>query len=405
MKMPRFAYRARNRELHVVEGTIDADSESAALGRLGGQGLFPFSIAEAAAAGSGPRRRGASRRISARTLAYTTRQLADLLGGGLPLLSALTLLVRQTEHPGLERIVDRLAGAVRDGRSLSDALSEHPQVFPPLYVSLVRAGEVGGSLDQALVRLAELGEAQADLRSRIRNAFAYPMFVLILAVVLTIVMMTYVIPTLALVFIESEQLLPLPTRVLLSISRLFTDWWWALLVGGLGLGMLGRWWLKTAGGRVAVDQFLLGLPGFGGLIRRLETARFARSFGVLIRQGVPILQALEVVAQNVGNAVLRRSVGELRVTVGEGSSIAGSLRATGQFPVFVSNMIAVGEESGTVDAALLKVAVAYEREVNQSLQTLTTLLEPILLVGVGGIVMLIVLAMLLPVFQIGLVVQ
>jgi len=402
--MPRFTYRAKDSSLRVVEGTIEADNETAAISRLGSQGVFPISILEAHAAASA-RRPLLSHRVSLRTLAYTTRQLADLLGGGLPLLSALTLLARQTEHPALRRVIEALAGSVRDGRSFSEALAEHPGIFPPLYVSMVRAGEVGGGLEQALSRLAELGENEAELRSRVTSASAYPLFVLCFAMAMTTVLMVYVIPKLSVMFVEAGQLLPLPTRLLLATSGVLTQWWWAVLAGLIVLGVGLRQWHRSALGRAAIDRWLMALPGFGDLVRKLDTARFTRSLGVLVGQGVPVLQALDVVGRNIANTVLRRAVAQVQAAVREGSSIASALSASGQFPVFVSNMVAVGEESGTVDTALLKVAGTYEREVDRTIRTLTTVLEPVLLVAVGGVVMFIVLAMLLPVFQIGLVVQ
>ena len=404
--MPRFTYRAKDQSLHVVEGTIEADSEAAALSRLGGEGVFPVSINEVGRRSSSPLGAGAlPKRLSPRVLAYTTRQLADLLGGGLPLLNALTLLVKQTEQPGLRRVIESLAGAVRDGRALSDALGDHPRVFPPLYRSMVRAAEVGGGLEAALSRLAELGEHEAELRSRLLSASAYPLFVFCIAILMCVFLMAYVIPTLSLVFLETGQLLPLPTRLLLAASKAFTDWWWALGAGALGAGWALRRWYASAAGRSAIDRALLTAPGVGPLLRRLDTGRFAHNLGIMLGQGVPILQSLEVAAGNIGNATLRRAVEGVRDAVRDGSSLAQALTAARGFPVFVSNMVAVGEESGTVDTALLKVAGAYERELDRTLRTLTTILEPVLLVAVGGIVMFIVLAMVLPVFQIGLGVQ
>lgn len=407
--MPRFAYRAKDSALKIVEGTIEADSETSAISLLGSRGVFPISIAEtasASAAGLSVQAPLALRKgVAPRTLAYTTRQLADLLGGGLPLLSALTLLARQTEHATLARVIDALAVAVRDGRALGDALAQHPAVFPPLYVSMVKAGEVSGGLEQALARLAELGENEAELRSRVLGASAYPIFVLLVACGMTVFLMAYVIPALAQVFTDSGQLLPLPTRILLGISHALTQWWWAALGVAAALGMALRQWHASASGKAALDRLLISLPGVGGLARKLDTARFARNLGAMINQGVPVLQALDVVSRNVSNTVVRRAIVQVEGAVREGSSIAAALMASGQFPVFVSNMVAVGEESGTVDAALLKVAVSYEREVGRTIATLTTVLEPLLLLGVGGVVMFIVLAMLLPVFQIGLVAQ
>jgi len=402
--MPQFAYRAKDTSLQIVEGIIEADTEAAAIARLGRQGVYPISLAEAGSTAAAPPF-FSRRTVSIGTLAYTTRQLADLLSGGLPLLSALTLLANQTQHRTLKRIIEGLGSAVRDGRALSEALAEYPAVFPPLYVGMVRAGEASGALEQSLSRLADLGEHEADLRSRVLSAFAYPVFVLVLALLMTIFLMAYVIPTLSLVFVESGQLLPWPTRVLLAISGVFTHWWWALALGLILGGWLIRQWAAQPGGKAVVDRALITLPGFGELIRKLGTARFTRNVGVMVGQGVPVLQALDIVARNVSNTVLQRAVGQVITSVGEGSSIAAALLASKEFPVFVSNMVAVGEESGTVDAALLKVAAAYEREVDRTIRTLTTILEPLLLVVVGGIVMFIVLAMLLPIFQIGLVVQ
>ena len=402
--MPQFVYRAKDSSLQVIEGTIQAESEPAAISRLGSQGIFPIAINEVGQAASTPSR-PVRQRISPRALAYTTRQLADLLGGGLPLFGALTLLAKQTEQAALGRVIDSLAASVRDGRAFSEALAEHPEVFPPLYRNMVRAGEVGGGLEQSLARLAELGENEAEMRAKVLSASAYPVFVLCVALAMTIFLMAYVIPKLSMVFVESGQLLPLPTRFLLGVSRLFTQWWWAMLISLTTLGLVFRQWYASVLGRAAVDRLVVTLPGVGALVRKLDTARFARTFGVMISQGVPVLQALEVVAQHISNTTLRRAVGQVQEAVREGSSIAAALKASGQFPMLVSNMVAVGEESGTIDAALLKVAGAYEREVDRTIRTLTTILEPLLLIGVGGVVMFIVLAMLLPIFQIGLVVQ
>jgi type II secretion system protein F len=402
--MPRFTYRAKDGALQVIEGTIEAESESAAISRLGSQGVFPIAIRESGAPllPASSTFRG---RVPLRQLTYTTRQLADLLGGGLPLLSALTLLSKQTEHAGLRRVIETVTAGVQEGRSLSEALADHPSAFPQLYVSMVRAGEAGGGLEQSLARLADLGETEAELRSRVTSAAAYPAFVLVVAMAMTIFLIAYVIPTLSLVFIESGQLLPLPTRFLLAVSAVFTQWWWALAIAVVFLIVAARSWYASPSGKAAVDRLFMALPGVGTLVRKLETARFARNLGVMISQGVPVLQALDVVGRNLSNDVLRRAVDGIEQGVREGSSIASALTASGQFPTFVSNMVAVGEESGAADTALLKVATTYEREVDRVIRTLTTVLEPVLLVVVGGVVMFIVLAMLLPVFQIGLVVQ
>ncbi len=403
--MPRFLYRAKDTTLQLIEGTIDADSELAALNHLGAQGVFPVSLVEITGAAGPATPSPSGRRVPQRTLAYVTHQLADLLGGGLPLLSALTMLAKQIEQPYLQRVIEELASAVRDGRSLSDALADQPSVFPPLYRSMVKAGEVSGGLEQALSRLAELGEQEAELRSRVLSACVYPVFVLCLAFGMSAFLLTFVIPKLALVFIESGQALPLPTRLLLIASDLFVHQWWALL-GGLALLCWGwHLWHASPAGQATIDRVVLKIPAVGRLVRKIETARLARNLGMMIGQGVPILQALEVVSSNVANAVLRQAISRTSESVRDGASLASALAETGQFPVFVANMIAVGEESGTVDAALLKVANTYEREVDRVIRALTSILDPVLLICVGGVVMFIVLAMLLPVFEMGLVVQ
>ncbi len=402
--MPQFAYRAKDSHLQIVEGVIEADTEAAALSRLESQGVFPIAITE-----SGPSHASARKitayRVPPRTLAYTTRQLADLLGGGLPLLSALVLLAKQTEHRGLQRVIDSLAVSVQEGYALSESLAKYPKVFPPLYVSLVRAGEVGGSLEQVLVRLADLGEHEEELRGHLISASVYPLFVLCIALAASLFLLAYVIPKLSTIFIESGHALPLPTQLLLTLSHLITDWWWVLGTGFLMLVWVVRRWHASSSGRALVDRLLLACPGIRTLIRKLDVARFAHNLGVMISQGLPVLQALDVVVHNISNTVLQNAVGRIRTAVQEGSSLGSALTASGQFPIFVSNMVSVGEESGRLDAALLKVASAYEREVDRTVKTLTTVLEPVLLVAVGGVLMFIVLAMLLPVFQVELVLQ
>ncbi len=402
--MPRYSYRAKDRALQLVHGVIEAENETVALARLNAEGTYPFVLAETSSAIE-PIPTTRHRRVPAQVLAYMNRQLADLLGGGVPLFNALALLSEQTEHRVLREVIAELSAAVRDGQAFSQALAAHPDLFPPLHVSLIRAGEVGGGLEAVLVRLADVAEQEVELKSRVISALIYPLVVLGVGLATILVLLTYVVPKLSVLFAESGQLLPLPTRVLLALSYAVTRGWWVLALG-VAAGVWGLRLLRVSQrGRQALDRMLLRLPLVGLLMRKLDTARLSRNLGVMVGQGVPMLQALEVTHATISNSALRQALGQIKEAVRDGASLASALKNTGAFPRFVSNMVAVGEESGTLEGALLKVASAYERETDRTLRALTTALEPLLIVAVGLIVMFIVIATLLPIFQIGLVAQ
>ena len=402
--MPRYMYRAKDASLKLIEGSIEADNETAAIARLGSLGVYPISLAEVSM--DEPQALAVVRQqVPSGVLGYMSRQLADLLGGGLSLFSALSLLAQQIEHRVLRAVVGEVSLAVREGQPFSEALSRHPAVFSPLYLNMVRAGEAGGGLDAVLVRLADLLEGESEFRSRILSALLYPAIVLLIGIGIVIGLLTYVVPKLTVLFTETGQLLPLPTRILLAVSAALSTWWWGWVLGlAAGIWAL-RAFRRSAGGRAFFDRLVLRLPVAGVLARKMDTARFTRNFGVMIGQGVPVLQALEVASSTMSNIVMRYAIERVREAVRGGETLATALKASGQYPVFVSNMVAVGEESGTLEGALLKVATSYERETDRALRAFTTVLEPLVIVVVGLVVMFIVISVLLPIFQLGLVTQ
>jgi len=345
---------------------------------------------------SAPRGAGRWRRSGRSHLVLSTRQLATLVKAGMPLLRALRTVTDQLDPGPLQHVFALVSTDVESGLKFSEALSHHPRWFPPFYVNMVRAGEVGGLLDEILKRLAELLEKQARLRDRVKSALMYPAFVMVAAVGILTVLMAFVVPTFLGMFAELGSALPLPTRILVGTCTVVRRWWWIVglvLVGcGMGLNML----LKTRGGRRLVDQTLLHAPVIGSLVERLLIARFARTFGTLISSGVPILSALETVRATVTNLVLDEALQDVEQSLKVGESLARPMELSGVFPPLVTRMVALGEETGQLDQMLVQLADSYEEEVDVQLGGLTQLLEPVLIVFVGGVVGFIVIAMFLP---------
>lgn len=405
--MPRYVYRAKDAGLNLVQGTIEAESETAAIARLGSEGVFPIVLSEAGAEQQTPTTTStpARHRVPPRILAYMSRQLADLLTGGLSLFNALSLLAQQTEHKALRGVIADVANSVREGQPFSESLARHPAVFSPLYLNMVRAGEAGGGLDAVLVRLADLLEGESELKSRVASALIYPMVVLCIGLASILFLLVYVVPRLMVLFVETGQLLPLPTRILLAISGALTQGWWLWLLGIAGGAWMLRTFRRSPSGQAMLDRLVLRLPLAGVLSRKLQTARFTRNLGVMVGQGVSMMQALEVANSTMSNVALRQAIDGVSEAVRGGENLANALTATGEFSPFVTNMVAVGEESGTLETALLKVAGSYEREADRALKAFTTMLEPLLIVLVGLVVMFIVISILLPIFQIGLAAQ
>ena len=402
--MPRYLYRAKNTALQLVEGSIDADSDVTAITRLGSRGLFPLVLTEALPhAGAPPR--AFRRYIAARPVAQMSRQLADLLGGGLTLFYALALLSEQTEDRTLRAVITDVAQRVHEGHSFSEALANHPDIFAPLYLSMIKAGEAGGALEDVLGRLADLLTAQSEFRSRVLSALLYPLVVLAIGLITVVVLLAFVVPKLTILFTETGQVLPWPTRLLLGLSGALSQGWWLWLAGAVVAVAGWRLGSRRPAGRAAMDRWMLRAPLVGTLVRKSQTAQFARNLGGMLTQGVPVLQALDVAGSTMANTLLRQAVERAQQAVRAGDSLAGALSLSHQFPALVNNLVAVGEESGTLDRALLKIATSYERETEQALRTLVTVLEPLLIVLVGVVVMFIVIAMLLPIFQLGLVAQ
>ena len=344
-----------------------------------------------------PRRSGFRFRRSGRAqLVLSTRQLATLVKAGMPLLRALRTVTEQLDPGPLRQVFGTVAADVEAGVKFSEALSSHPRWFPPFYVNMVRAGEIGGLLDEILKRLAELMEKQARLRERVKSALMYPAFVMVAAVGILIVLMVFVVPTFLGMFSELGSNLPLMTVILVNTCNVVRTWWWIVLLALAVLAVLIRLFLQTPAGRRLADHAALGAPVFGSLIERILVARFARTFGTLISSGVPILSALETVRATVTNVVIDDALQDVEHSLKVGESLAQPMERSGVFPPLVTRMIALGEETGQLDRMLMQVADSYEEEVEVQLAGLTQLLEPMLIVFVGGIVGFIVIAMFLP---------
>jgi type II secretion system protein F len=403
--MRKFRYKARDSGKKMIEGQLEAETDQEALEKLSQMGYFPLSVQREDAAPGGPaaaRPAGLFRRIRRRDVAFLSRQLADLLESGLTLMRALDVVREESESPRLREMLADLAAQVRDGKSLSEAMASYPKVLSPFYVSMVRSGEVGGGLEGVLARLADFAEKEDELRGKVRAAMAYPALILSVGVGTVAVLLIMVIPKLVSLFEEVGQVLPLPTRILVEVSRGLATYWW--LLGSIAVSgvFLVRRWGRSPDGRASLDQIILRLPVLGPLLRKVEIARFARSLATLLTNGVPILRAIQVVAQATGNALLRGELQHIGEQLKRGTTLSQGMRRGGMFPALVAHMVAVGEEAGTLDRSLFKIADTYEREADRAMKVMTSLVEPVMILVMGSVVAFIVISMMLPIFQIDL---
>jgi len=404
--VPVFAYRGLTSAGRTVQGVVDADSAKGARVRLRRDGIFPTEVNEEHSQASSSllsRRRGP--RMTAAELALVSRQLSTLLGAGVPVVEALAAIGEQSDRPVVTQVLSHVRDQVTQGSPLADALAEYPAIFPDLYVGMVRAGEAAGALDLVLERLATYTEAQTRLAAKLRNALAYPILMTVVSTGIVGFLLGFVVPRVTRIFADQKQTLPLLTRVLLGVSDAIASNWWLIVLALTGLVA----WLLAArrrpSWRLWFDRKLLTLPVIGPIVTRIAVARFARTLATLLGNGIPLLAALEVASGVAGNSALAQAIDDARSAIREGQSIAAPLRQSGLVPPLVSHMIAVGERSGELEAMLGKVADGYEQEVESTLATLTAILEPATIVVMGGIVLFIVLAILLPIFEINALVR
>ncbi|MDJ0375993.1 type II secretion system F family protein [Cryobacterium sp. PH31-L1] len=398
-----FAYACRNASDRVVKGRLLAASEEAALARLQGMGLSPISIAPVTDVGGLSREihiPGLSKGVGLKDLAVMSRQLATMTSAGLSLLRTLNILAEQTENKVLAQSLGRIRTEVETGVALSDAMAKHPSVYPPIMVNLVRAGETGGFLEHALTSIAENFESEGKLRDTIKSALAYPVIVLLMAVVAVIGMLIFIVPIFETMFKDLGGELPLATQVLVVLSRTLV-WLGPVLI--IVAVFVAIWWRRnknTDRVRRVVDPLKLKLPVFGPLLAKLAIARFSRNFATMIGSGVPILQSLGIVGETSGNWVLQQALVKVHESVREGRSIAEPLAAEPLFPAMVTQMIAVGEDAGALEQMLGKVADFYDQEVRAMTEQLTALIEPLMIAFIGVVIGGMVVALYLPMFSI-----
>ncbi len=341
-----------------------------------------------------------SAKVKLKDLAVFSRQFATMINSGLPLLRCLAILEEQTENKELARIVGEMRTDVEKGSSLSGAMAKHPKAFSKLYVAMTRAGESSGALDSVLLRVADNLEREVSLRQKIKSAMTYPTVVFGLVLIILTAMLVFVVPTFKDLFNSLGGTLPLPTRVLIAVSDVVKTFFPFVVGSIIVLVWASRRWLQTEGGRRFFDRLKLRLPIFGALFHKSALSRFARTLGVLSRSGVPLLQALDIVADTVNNSLVADAVQDVQSSVKEGESLAQPLSRHSIFPPMVVQMIAVGEETGALDTMLQKISDFYDEEVSAAVEQLTSLIEPVLIAVVGGAVGVIVVSLYLPMFRI-----
>jgi type IV pilus assembly protein PilC len=401
MAQTTYTYRVRDRQGRMIGGTLEADSQGAVATRLRQMGYAPISIEAARSAGLKMEvKLPGGGRVKPKDLAVFSRQFATMINSGLSLLRALTILADQTENKRLAQTVGEVRSEVEKGTALSAALAQHPKVFNRLYVAMIRSGEIGGFLDQVLLRVAETLEREVALRSKIKSAMTYPVVVFAMVLLIVTAMLVFIVPMFKNLYASLGGTLPLPTRILIGVSNVVKHGFPFVIVGIVLVSFGFRRWLATPSGRYRVDAFKLRAPVFGTLFHKTALSRFSRTLATLLRSGVPILQALEIVSDTVNNGVMSKAVRDVQDAVREGESLAVPLAKHAVFPAMVVQMLAVGEETGALDTMLSKVADFYDQEVEATVQALTSLIEPIMIAIMGGAVGSMVVALYMPMFNI-----
>ena len=395
-----YTYKATDKSGKFIEGDVDAPDYQAAVEQIRQLNYFPVKVAEGKkalnfSAGLKLSLPSMGSAISTKDLMTITQQLSTLVDSGLTLDDGLSTLVKLAENEKIRSILSDIRKQVHAGSSFADALAEHPDVFSKLYVNMVRAGEAGGLVGEALDRLATFLEKSVELRSSIRTAMAYPSMLFVLGGSAVIVLIKYVVPQFSKLFEDMGAALPLPTQILLGISTLVNDYWLALLLGTVAGVVAFRLYIKSDKGRLWWDGFLLKLPLFGPLIRKIEVSRFSLTMATLLKSGVPVLQAMEIVQSILINRVISDAVGNIRQALKRGKGLSGPLQEAGVFPPMAVQMITVGETSGTLDNMLNKVSHTYDKEVAQAIKQLISLIEPFMILLMAVIIGFIVISMLL----------
>lgn len=396
-----FSYRAVDpRGGSVVKGSMEAASESAVTSRLRAQGLTPLEVKALSKTGLNREIKfaGLGGTVKARSLAIFARQMAGLLNAGLPIMRTLTILIEQTEDKQLQPALVAVRADIESGQSFSNALARHPDVFPPLMISIVRVGESGGFLARAMHSLAENYTKEAELQNKIRAAVTYPTIVLIIAILGVLAMVTFVVPVFENMFAGLGTSLPLPTQILVTISR---NMWWILPLLIVSVSVAWIWWARNKNKdsvRKVVDPFRLRMPIFGKVFTKIAVARFSRNLSMMLDAGVPIIQALAIVGQASNNWAVERAVHDVQDSVRQGKSFSAPLAKANVFPTMVPQMVAVGEESGTLSEMLASIADFYEDEVETATSQLSATIEPVLIVGLGVLIGGMVISLYLPIF-------
>lgn len=399
-----FAYSGRDSSGKVVKGRVDAAGEASVVSRLRTMGIAPIAIQQVTG-GSGLNRDISlggllDKKVGIKDLSVMSRQLATMIGAGLPLLKSLTILADQSENPKLASTLDEVRNAVEEGGTFSDSLAKHPRIFPPIFVNLVRAGEVGGFLDTSLESVAKNYEKEVELKATIKSALTYPVVVLIMALLAVVGMILFIVPVFDDLFKDLGGELPLPTRILVVISQNMV-WLGPLVIVSSIVGAI--WWRAnrhTPKFRSVWEPLLLKMPVFGDLFKKIAIARFTRNFGTMIGSGVPILQALSIIGSTSGNWQIEQAVQSVQDSVRQGRTIAAPLALEPIFPSMVTQMIAVGEDSGALETMLEKIADFYDSEVQSTTEALTSLIEPLMIAFLGVILGGMIVALYLPIFTI-----
>jgi len=402
--MPVYEYRALDRAGKNKDGIIDADSPIAARQKLRGSGVFPIELNETSSTSgqAAPDRTSIStffKRVRPVDLAVATRQLAILLGAGITLVASLDAMISQVPNPLLKKILAQIKESVNEGNSLAFSLSRHPKVFSQIYVNMVRAGEESGSLDLVLYRLSELTEHQQALRGRLKAALAYPAFMFLIGALVLFFLITFIVPNITKIFDEMHQVLPLPTLILIGVSNFLKSFWW-LVIGGLGCAvLLVRRLINRPKGRHIWDRLKLRTPVIGPVNTKTAMARFSRTLGSLLQNGVPLLPALGIVRNIVSNTLIAEGIDNSMDDIQSGKALAVSLSRSSWFPPIAIQMISAGEQSGEIEGMLNKIADIYESEVESQVLAMTSMLEPVMILFMGLTVGFIVISILLPIFE------